>query len=288
MKQILVTLALVPFFSAPALAAPSASPVEPVTADGVQSLRERFNGALDKLRAAAIERKATREDYQRVLDALAEAAKAYEAETRPAIASRERLQKRIRDLEAAPRGTIDEMGEIDAIKDLAIDVELEYALARLQARAIAGNWSRADYQAMVDVLTARAESAKTWNPEIESIVARMRSALSDLQKRVANAKPTAEDFEMLRAILSEARISQAITRLEKRSAEKKAVAADYEDVAAGAKLLSGPDLADLQKRVQDRLDAIRDAVQAGRITREEFVLLRDMILKRAREASYAK
>lgn len=277
MRTLLASLALLPLFAA-----------APATAqEQVPALRERFNHAVDQLRQAAVERNASRADYQRVLDALIESARAYQAETPQALSLRERLAARIRDLENMARTAAIELVELDILKDQAIDVELDYALARLKDRAVAGNASREDYQAVAKALTARAEAAKAWNPEIDAIAGRLRAEIDKLMERAKSARLKKEDFGPAEDVVTEIRASIVVTRLQMRGVEKKAISADFQDVASVIERMPGAGQDDLRAKVQARLDELRDAVRSGRITREDFASLRTMIMNRAREASSA-
>ncbi len=278
MRTLLASLSLLPLFAAAPAAAQEQAP----------ALRERFNHAVDQLREASIERAASRADYQRVLDALVESARAYQAETPQALSLRERLTARIRDLENMARTAAIELVELDILKDQAIDVELDYALARLQERAVAGNASREDYQAVAKALTARAEAAKAWNPEIEAIAARLRAEVDKLMERAKNARLSKQDFEPAQDAATEIRASIVLTRLQMRGVEKKAISADFQDVSDVIERMPGAGQDELRAKVQARLDELRDAVRSGRITREDFASLRTMVMNRAREASASK
>lgn len=279
MRTLLASFALLPIFTATATAS---------VQESTPALRERFNQAVEQLREAAVARNASRADYQRVLDALTESTKAYQAETPHALSTRERLAERVRELETMARTAALEAGEFDILKDQAIDVELEYTLARLEARALAGNATREEYQAVANALTARADAAKSWNPEIAAIATRLRAEVDKLMERAKESRPKKEDFEPTRDLLTEIRASIVITRLQMRAVEKKAIEADYRDVASVIDRMPGDGLEELREKVQARLTELRDAVRAGRITREDFASLRTLIMNRAREASAPK
>ena len=72
--------------------------------------------------------------------------------------------------------------------------------------------------------------------------------------------------------------------------EKKAIPADYGDVLDTAKRFPMPkaEVDELVKKVGERLDEIRAAVAAGRVTREQYAKLRDLLAIRARAASSTK
>lgn len=274
--------------SAPTYATPIATPVEEAAA--VPSLRLRFNEAVEKLRARAQAGGAKREDYQAVADALKSAAQAYQVPPTSVFVT-DRLLARILELESMAQQAMYDLLELDILKDQAIDAELEYVLMRIKTGIAAKRQpSRTDWDAVYASLTARADAAKSWNPEIDAIIGRLRAEIDALMAK-SKAGPLGEkDVDTAIDIGREARGAIVLTRIEKRGMEKKAVPADYGDVLDVAKRFPMPkaEVDDLVRKVGERLDEIRAAVADGRITREQFAKLRDLLAIRARAASSPK
>ncbi len=287
MKISFALLALLPLCAAPAVAAtPTLAATATVEAP---ALRARFNAAVDALRVKAEARNATRADYQRVVDELKAAAAAYEVPA-PTVFLGERILQRIAELETAAQTKMYELLELDILKDQAIDAELEYAIARIQSGISARQPTRTDWDAIFANLTARADAAKAWNPAIDAIVPRLRAEIDALIVK-AKAGPLVEkDLTTAKDIATEIRVSNVLTRLEKRGMEQKAIEADFADVADIAKRIPVPaaDSTELVKKVNQRLDELRAAAKAGKITREQFAALRDLLMIRARAASSSK
>lgn len=285
MKIPFALLALLPLCAAPAAAA---SPTTTIIATiETPALRVRFHAAVDALRTKAAGGSLSRADYQKVVDELKSAAAAYEVPA-PSVFLGDRLLARIAELEVIAQTKMYELLELDILEDQAIDAELEYVIARLKSGISARQPTRTDWDAIFANLTARADAAKAWNPEIDAIVGRLRAEIDALIAKAKTAPLVDKDFATATDIATEIRVSIVVTRLEKRGLEKKAIDADYADVADIAKRVPVPDSADLVKKVDARLDEIKAAVKGGRITREEFVALRDLLMQRARAASSPK
>lgn len=246
------------------------------------NLRTRFHAAVEELQKKAEARGATREDYQRVLDQLSAAAREYEP-VAPGLASlRQRAAARIEGIETRARAGAVDAVEFDALRDSMIDMDLEIALGRLKAAAKAGKFTRAEYQAFHDAWTARAAAAKEGNPELDAISGRAQAALEAIQNRAQAAGPMSDaDLAPLGDSVAEYRSALALNSLEKRALAKKAVKADYDDVTEAVRASSGDEIA---RKVADRLEQLKAAVDGGRITPEQFAELRAMLLKRARAA----
>lgn len=288
MKIQFALLALLPLCATTASASVHAVSTA-VTIEEAPALRVRFNAAVEALRAKAAARNATRADYQRVVDEFKAAAAAYEVPA-PSVFLGDRILARIAELETMAQTAMYELLELDILKDQAIDAELEYAIARLKSNISARQPSRTDWDAIFANLTARADAAKAWNPEIDAIVGRLRTEIESLMAK-AKAGPLAEkDFATSTDIAKEIRGAIVLTRIEKRGMEKKAIASDYADVAEFAKHIPAPsaELAELVKKVNAQLEKIKAAVKAGDITREEFAKLRDLLMVRARAAATPK
>lgn len=288
MKIPFALLAILPLCAAPAFAV---APVVSATAATVeaQALRTRFQAAVDALRVKAEARNATRADYQKVVDEYKAAAAAYEVPV-TAIYLSDRILARIAELETAAQTKMYELLELDILKDQAIDAELEHVIARLKSGISARQPSRTDWDAIFANLTARADAAKSWNPEIDAIVARLRAEIDALIAKGKTTPLVEKDFATATDIAKEIRTSIVLVRLEKRGLESKAIEADYADVADVAKRVPLPstELAELVKKVNAQLDVIKSAVKGGRITREQFAALRDLLMIRARAAASPK
>jgi len=275
---LLAALAAFPAPSAAQSPAPATAPAE------TQNLRARLNNAIEELQKKAIARGATREDYQRVADQITAAAKEYETLT-PAIPSlRARAAARIEDIETRARAGAVEAVEFDALRDHLVDMDLEIALGRLKAAALAGKFTRAEYQGFLGAWTARSTTAKAGNAELEAITTRAQAALDSIEKRAKDAaKPITEaDVAPLADLTAEYRTTFWVAVLEEKALGKKATKADYDDVTSAVTASSGEEVA---KKVAVRLEDLRKAAEGGRITREQFAELKTMLVTRARAAA---
>jgi len=270
----------------PATPAPGTARAEAAAQQKGQNLRARFNSAVEELQKKAEARGATREDYQRVLDQLNAAALEYEA-VAPGVASlRQRAAARLQDIETRARAGAVDAVEFDALRDNLVDMDLEIALGRLKAAAKAGKFTRAEYQGFLEAWTARADAAKGGNPELDAISGRAKAALDVIQNRAQAAGPiTDAELAPLSDSVAEYRSTFAVRRLEKKALDKKAVKADYDDVTEAVRTSSGDEIA---KKVAERLEQLKAAVDGGRITPEQFAELRGMLMKRARAAGSTK
>jgi hypothetical protein len=203
----------------------------------------------------------------------------------------DRVLSRIMELESQAQMAMYDLLEPDILKDQAIDAELEYVLARIQTGMAARRQpSRTDWDAVYASLTARADAAKSWNPEIDAILGCLRAEIDSLVVKAKAGALSAKDLDTAVEIGREVRTSIVLTRIEKRGMEKKAIPADYGDVLDVAKRFPMPkaEVDELVKKVGERLDEIRAAVAGGRIIREHFAKLRDLLAIRARAASSKK
>jgi len=275
-------LAALAAFPAPASA--QTARADAAAAQNAPNLRARFHAAVEELQKKAEARGATREDYQRVLDQLTAAAKEYET-VAPGLGSlRQRAAARIEDIEVRARAGAIDAQEFDALRDALVDMDLEIALGRLKAAAMAGKFTRAEYQGFLDAWTARAAAAKEGNPELDAITTRAKAALDAIEKRAKEALKDS-DLVPLGDCVAEYRTTFAVRALEQKAMAKKAVKADYDDVTEAVRASSGDEIA---KKVAARLEQLKAAAEGGRITREEFVELRGMLMKRARAAGSGK
>ncbi len=286
MKITIALLAFLPLAAAPvAVAAPAA-----VATIEAPALRARFNAAVDALRVKAEARNATRADYQRVIDEYKAAAAGYEVPA-PMVFTGDRLLARIGDLEVMAQSKMYELLELDILKDAAIDAELEYILTRIKTGVAASRQpSRTDWDAVMATLTARAEAAKSWNPEIDAIIGRLRAEIDALMMKSKAGPLVEKDLGTAVDIVKEVRLSNVVARLEKRGLEKVAIDSDFKDVSDAAKRVPLPtaESAELVKKVDAKLEELKAAVKAGRITREQFASLREMLMIRARAAASPK
>ncbi len=286
MKITIALLAFLPLAAAPvAVAAPAA-----VATIEAPALRARFNAAVDALRVKAEARNATRADYQRVVDEFKAAAAGYEVPA-PMVFTGDRLLARVGELEVMAQSKMYELLELDILKDHAIDAELEYILTRIKTGVAASRQpSRTDWDAVMATLTARAEAAKSWNPEIDAIIGRLRAEIDALMMKSKAGPLVEKDLGTAVDIVKEVRLSNVVARLEKRGLEKVAIDSDFKDVSDAAKRVPLPtaESAELVKKVDAKLEELKAAVKAGKITREEFASLREMLTVRARAAGSPK
>lgn len=279
-------VALAAFPAAASAQTPAPARAQAAAVQAAPNLRARLNAAIEDLQKKALARGATREDYQRVADQLTAAAQEYEATTPAVTGLRQRAAARIEEIETRARaGAVDAL-EFDALRDSLIDMELEIALGRLKAAALAGKYTRAEHQAFLDAWTARAASAKEGNPELDAITTRAKAALESIEKRAKEATGFKDaDLAPLGDCVAEYRTTFAVRSLEKKALDKKATKADFDDVTAAVRASSGEEIA---KKVAERLEQLKAAVEGGRITREQFAELRTMLMTRARAAASGK
>ncbi|MCY2961779.1 MAG: hypothetical protein NTY35_16590 [Planctomycetota bacterium] len=280
---LLAALAALPATATTVVAAPARA-----TTAGEQTpnLRARFNAAIEELQKKAVARGATREDYQRVVDQLTAAAKEHETAVPSLAPLRQRAAARIEDIETRARAGAVDAVEFDALRDSLVDMDLEIALGRLKTAALAGKYTRAEYQGFLDAWTARAASAKDGNPELDAITARAKAALEAIEKRAKEATALKDaDVSPLGDCVAEYRTVFAVRALEKKAMAKKATKVDYDDITSAVRSTSGEEMA---KKVAERLEQLKTAVDGGRITPEQFAELRTMLMTRARAAASGK
>ncbi len=284
MKLTTVSLTLLAALGAFPASAAALSPALATAPAETQNLRARLNNAIEELQKKAIARGATREDYQRVVDQITAAAREFEATTPVLPSLRARAAARIEDIETRARAGAVEATEFDALRDHVIDMDLEIALGRLKAAALAGKFTRAEYQGFLDSWTARATTAKVGNAELDAITTRAKAALDAIEKRSKDAaKPITEvDVAPLADLTAIYRTTFWVAVLEEKALGKKATKADYDDVAS---VVTNSSDAEVAKKVATRLEELRKAAEGGRITREQFTELKTMLVTRARAAA---
>jgi predicted RNA-binding protein associated with RNAse of E/G family len=285
MKTTFALLALLPLaFTAPAASA--AAPRAAVVAQ-VPDFKSAVSPSIDELRKKVEAGKVSAPDFKKVTDEIKSASAAQGVVSPETTAITERLLARIMELELLAQTKMFELLELDILKDQAIDADLAFALARLKMKAAENKADKTDWDAVAKSLTARAEAAKAWNPEIDAIIGRLRAEIDALMARAKSAPLKGSDFDTALDIAKESRVSNVLTRLEKRGLEKKALESDFSDVLDVAKRTTSPD-PELVKKVQARLDELKAAARAGKITREQFMALRELLMIRARAASSPK
>ncbi len=104
-------------------------------------LRTRFNAMVDELAAKAAARKATREDFSRVVEEMRSVANEYMESVRVA-GIREKAITRMNELELKAKDASLLLMEFDAFKDLLIDLDLQGIFQRTIERARAGDVTR--------------------------------------------------------------------------------------------------------------------------------------------------
>lgn len=254
-------------------------------------LRQRFCDVCDELAKKAVARNATREDYNRAVQAVRDLANAYIVETKRVEAIQDQLIQRIMDLQLRAKDKQIELMEFDALKDKAIDIELAGCLARMANMCRQGKATRLEYAMCYQALTLRANYAKDFNPEIEAIVGRLKEECQRLEKRAAEAiaggPPIGDkDLEPVWSKYWDVEAQAAVDRLGKGTILYKlpAVDADFAEIRQVLLDSGVPDYGELIKKVDARLDEYRNAVLGGRITRLEYQNLCDLLCHRARAA----
>lgn len=281
------TFATITFLAALAAAPATATAQTPVsggTTAQTTSVRTQVGPAIDDLSKKAVSKTATKEDYTKLVEVTTASLKPYEADAPGIPAIRTRLQARIEELEQRARAGAVDAQDFDALRDAMIDADLEIAIGRLRTAARAGKYSMREYQAVLEALNTRASAAKAGNPELDAITARAKAAIEALKGKEGPAvKET--DVQPIVDVIAEWRTMYAVQALEHKAMGKKATKSDYDDVVAHVRATSGDDIA---KKVEARLAELRAAVDGGRITKEQFVELRAMLMTRARAASSGK
>lgn len=284
MKIQLALLALVPLCAAPTAAALGPSAV------GFSRPHARFHAAIDALAEKASTGVPTPADHRSAADEIASASVAYGVPSKDVFLTG-RLLACIAELEVMAQSAMYDLLELDVLHDQAIDAALEHALARIRAELASGRQpTPGDFAEVVASLTARADAARAWNPEIDAIVGRLRAEIDALLARARRGSISAKDLDPALDLATESRVCVVLTRLEERLLGGRAIEADFTDVGDAAKRVRvpDPDRTDLVERVEARLEELRALVEAGRATREEFAKLRDLLRIRARAASAAR
>jgi hypothetical protein len=285
-----MSIALLPAFFAltavPSLALPIVDTTPaPVTAKA--DLRGRFNAMVDELAAKAAARKATREDFARVVEELRSVANEYMSAPR-AQSIREKAITRMNELEVRARDAMLTLMEFDVIKDLEIDMELEGVLQQTMTRAREGKATRLEWAMYTAALSQRAEAAQAWNPEIDAIVGRLRTECDKLAKRAGEALKPA-DFDPILTAHADLMCQGVTARLSKRALQPKPGISlnvhDYDDVKEVLIHYGVPQTSDFLRKVEARVAEIKAAVEGGRITRAECDALCTLLMQRARAAA---
>ena len=268
------------------LAAAAPADASPKPATRVADLRGRFNLLVDELAKKAAARSATREDFARVVEEIRSVANDYIG-ARRVETIRDRFIRRMNDLEARAQTAALQLQELDVLKDIMVDLELEGAMHRMADRARAGQATRLEYAMVYEALSQRAEYAKDWDPELEAIVGRLRAECERLEQRGREAI-AAKDLVPVQEMHADLMCHAVRARLGKRAmkpAPGVLVPQDYTDVIDTLVDYGVPATSDLARKVNGRLEEIKSAVAGGRVTRADFDALRDLLMQRARAAS---
>jgi hypothetical protein len=254
------------------------------------NLRQRFCDVCDELARKAVARNATRENYNRAVDAVRALANEHTADHRQIEAIQLKLIDRINELELRAKTVQLKLVEFDVLKDISIDLELLGCLGRMANMCREGKATRLDFAMCYEALTLRAETAKLYNsPEIDAVIGRLRDQIAQLEKRAKDATQKVLDEELVPPFqtYADATALVAVERLSKRALELRltVVPQDYMDVQDPLLVAGIKPTAEFYKNVAYQLDVLRNAVVGGRITRAEFVTLRDLLMQRARAAA---
>lgn len=176
-----------------------------------QIIDARMDRYLNWLQKQALARFATREDYNRVLEVLKERGEAAKAQNDPDFAAmRDRWSKEIDALQARAATAAPTQKEFDTLREQIIDARLDRALTILEKLALARGATRAEFNAVRDMLIERAEAAKSTGSESATQLASYQSALADLEKRALNGEATREQFAAVKAqLVTRARAASA-------------------------------------------------------------------------------
>ncbi len=213
-------------------------------------LDTRLQTALDELERKAQARQATREDFTHVRDAWTARANAASVGADPAVAT----------------------------QNAALAQKFQAAMDELEKDALAGNWSREKYDAIVQSYIHRARAASGGAAPVStaapggdaSVQKRLDEALDTLETRALARGATREDYLRVKDLLV-AHARESVKGADGASA----AAADDPRVTALATKLSAA------------IDQIEEQARAGKITRADFDSLRQMFVNRARAAANA-
>lgn len=242
-------------------ASESAVPATTVSPNAMPSatdeLAAKLDIALDDLAAKAAARQATREDFGRVRDAMTARARAL-ASADPAAAGR--------------------VGTLDLL--------FTNAMAKLEEDALAGKFSREEFQTLRESYVSRARAIvaagapavppgsipttpSTPPPAagVDTIESRFESALAELQHKALSRGATREDFDRVRGLLV-ARARAAV------SAQTGTPVSEDDERVRG-----------LVNAFQGLMGRLEVAAQSGTIEVAEFERLRQTFIARAREAT---
>lgn len=254
-------------------------------------LRQRFCDACDELARKAAARGATREDYNRVANALRDMANAYIQEHKRIEHIQQQLLERLDELMNRAKLAELKAMEFDVLKDKIIDIQLLGCLARATNRVAEGKMTPLEWTMLYESLTLRAQYAKDFDPEIEAIVAKLNEQCVCLEKRakeaIAGGKPlSTPEIEAVWVKYWDVEARASADRLGRRTLQQKLpdVPQDYKEILDVLVDSAVPIEDVLYKKVQGQLDVYRDAVRGGRITRAEFQALCDLLCQRARAA----
>jgi hypothetical protein len=271
--------------------APAASaivtPVEtPAAAPAPFDMRLRFNNAVDVLAEKCKAQKATREEFAVAVQALRDLGNQY-MEVQRVTSIIEKMIARMNELEVKARDKMLELMEFDVLKDMAIDIQFQGAMARMAARVKEGKATRLEYAMVYDALGVRLQAAKDWDPEIEAIVGRLIAVCQALEKRANEAIKEPELAPAL-SLAADIDAHAAVVRLGRRATKLKSILlipADYTDVTDSLRAGGVAVTSDFMRKINARLEEIKAAVRGGRITRADFNELFKALMERARAAA---
>lgn len=258
----------------------------PATTTAKADLRGRFNAMVDELAAKAAARKATREDFNKVVEELRSVANEY-MEVQRVGTIREKAIERMNALEVKARDAQLTLMEFDVIKDLELDMELEGVFAQTINRAREGKVTRLQWTMYTTALTQRADAAKAWNPEIDAIIGRLHTECDRLEKRAGEALKPA-DLDPIETAHADLMCQGVTARLSKRALQLKPnilVPQDFSDVKEVLVHYRVPLTSDFMRKVEARVSEIKAAAEGGRITRAECDALCTLLMQRARAAA---
>lgn len=288
MKRFLTAVAALTLLAlAPAHALDGAAPA--AGAQPAVDVRARFNDAVDALAKKAAARSATREDFARVVALVKEQANEYIFESKRIQTIQDKMIARMDALETKARGSAVQICEFDVLKDFLVDLRLGGMLMRLANHARSGAITRLEFAMIYEELNFRAVAAKDWNHDLDAVAARLRSACEAIEARGAAAM-SPKEIEPLETAYAEAACHWALWRLGKRSMQEKLTKgvltqADWTDVTDEVVESGVPAGSELHRKVNARLEELKAAAAGGRIAREDFAPLHELLMQRARAAT---
>lgn len=258
--------------------------------DEVSPGEQRLNSSLDDLSKRLAEKRLEAADYDRVRAALRE-------REQPGAQADPRSRARAMRMEQA-LDTFDERfknqrlkaAHVDMLREQLVDERLDMAIDRWRMAAAAGKVTEHEYKAVARELQRRAEVAQSFDPEAQTMRARLQARLDDMQKRGVAAPVGNADVAAFRDELLDLRLQHAVANLERHAADNdltraelgrlRGILEDHADDAA-----QDAELKSLSERLNNAITGLEQKVAAGKVDPAEVAKLKALLMRKAREAS---